>query len=322
MFIKTKDDYSGILHTANHLEFSRLQPHFNAIQKSLIVNIFGLDFITALDTRYNTTNPNPALSAEELYLIDNLKTAIACLGFVKAIPQLLIVVMGTGMQQAGAKPVYEWQKLTVQDEILETGWNAVGSAIQYLWAKRNDSKFTAWKDSAAEKKSRQYLLNSASDFNNCFQIAYSTRTYEALKPSLKEANRIVNSVIGDALYNEIKTQNIGFNISSNNQYLLDNYIYDTLAQLTISIAIYKLELVYNEEGARVISQPASKTTQRAKSAASENTKKETATSFIESGNAYLSELAQYLAANVSTYPLYTPTLNSSTTNSAGGVCVL
>lgn len=322
MLLKTTTDYQDYLRTAKHLEFAVLQPHFEALQADLIVNIFGLDFISNLDTRYNTSSPSPALSTEENYLIKLLQKAIASLGFVNAIPSLLITIQGTGLQQAGAKPIYEWQKLAIQDQILETGWNAIGAAIKYCWAKRADSKFALWKDSAEEKISRQFFINSANEFNNSFQIARSTRTYEALKASLKEAHQTIKSVLGDALYAEIKTQNVSFTISDNNKVLLDNYINDALAQLTIAIAVFKIELVFNEEGARVVSQPASKSTQRAKTQATEQTKINLSAECSISGNNYLSELTQYLKINAETYPLYVPILNDSTANATGGCCVL
>jgi hypothetical protein len=322
--IKAKADYQDYLRTAVHLEFSVLEPHFTSVQTGIITQIFGLDFITALNTRWNAATPSPAITAEETYLVNLLQKAIASLGMNKAIPSLMVSVQGTGLQQAGKeKPLFEWQKLSFQDEIMETGWNTIGAALDYLFVKRTDARFTLWKDSNEEKTARQYLLNSANEFNNSFQICRSFRTFEALKPSIKEAlNLWIKPVLGNSLLTEIITQNKTFTLSNNNAVLV-GYINEALAQLTIAIAIYKLELQFNEEGARVVSVSATSGGKaKIKTAATEETKKNIALQCRETAYNYLADLKDYLVANAATYPLYTVATASTITNESGGTFIM
>lgn len=320
MLIRTKEDYQDYLRTAKHLEIEALLPHFESIETGIITQIFGFDFIQNLSARYEAND----LTTELTYVLKLLQKAIASLGMNKAIPSLMVSVQGTGLQQAGKeKPLFEWQKITFQDEILESGWNAIGAALDYLFAKRGIGGFEIWKVSIQEKTARQYLINSANEFNNLFQICRSTRTFEALKPSIKEAlNLYIKPLLGNDLFTEIITQNKDFSISETNAPLVE-MINEALAQLTIAIAIFKLELQFNEEGARVISVSSTGGGKaKIKTAATEETKKNIAMQCRETAYSYLGELKAYLETNADTYPLYTVSTIATNTNATGGTFIM
>jgi hypothetical protein len=219
--------------------------------------------------------------------------------------------------------LFEWQKLSYQDEIMETGWNAIGDALDYLFAKREIGGLEIWIASNEEKTARQYLINSANEFNNCFQICRSTRTFEALKPSIKEAlNLYIKPMLGNDLFTEIITQNKEFAISDENKVLVE-MINEALAQLTIAIAIFKLELQFNEEGARVVSVSATSGGKaKIKTAATEDIKTNIAMQCRETAYSYLGELKAYLQTNADDYPLYTVSTAATNTNATGGTFIL
>lgn len=320
MLIRTKEDYQDYLRTAKHLEIEALLPHFESVETGIITQIFGLDFIADLNNRITTDE----LTTELTYVLKLLQKAIASLGMNKAIPSLMVSVQGTGLQQAGKeKPIFEWQKLTYQDEIMETGWNAIGAALDYLFAKREVTGLEIWIASNEEKTARQYLINSANEFNNCFQICRSTRTFEALKPSIKEAlNLYIKPMLGNDLFSEIITQNKEFSISENNAVLV-TMINEALAQLTIAIAIFKLELQFNEEGARVVSVSATSGGKaKTKTAATEDVKTNIAMQCRETAYSYLGELKTYLQTNAGDYPLYTVSTVGTNTNATGGTFIM
>jgi hypothetical protein len=320
MLIRTKQDYEDYLRTAKHLEIEALMPHFESIETGIITQIFGYDFIQNLSARYEAND----LTTELTYVLKLLQKAIASLGMNKAIPSLMVSVQGTGLQQAGKeKPLFEWQKLSYQDEIMETGWNAIGAALDYLFTKRELPYFSIWLNSPAEKTARQYLINSANEFNNCFQICRSTRTFEALKPSIKEAlNLYIKPMLGNDLFAEIITQNKNFSISDENKVLVA-IINEALAQLTIAIAMFKLELQFNEEGARVVSVSATSGGKaKIKTAATEDVKTNIAMQCRETAYSYLGELKAYLQTNATDYPLYTVSTVGTNTNATGGTFIM
>lgn len=323
MLLKTAADYANYLRTAKHLEFAELEPFFKKIQTDLIQEIFGLTFITNLDTRYNATSPSPALTSEENVLILHLQNAISSFGMVKAIPNLIVNVMGSGLEQAGKKPVYEWQKLAFQDELIENGWNAINTAIIWLHANRDHAQFSTWKNSDEEKLTRSYLFNKTKEFNNEVQIANSTRTFEALKASIKEAlDLYIKPLLGSSLYTEILTQNKSFSLSDNNKILVQ-MIRPAAAHLAMSIGIYKLDLQFTEEGARIVSTSSSSGGKaKVKTAPTEDNKYANSSNFRSTGYTYLATLKDYLQENAATYPLFVDTGVAEVDNSVGSTVVL
>ena len=318
MLVRSKSDFQALLRTTNDTELSMFSAQFEQIQNTILANYFGMEFINALDARLNATNPIPALHADEIFVIGQLKNAIVYLGFDLASARLLANVKSTGIEQSGGKSLYEWQQLIIENDSLENGYNAINAAIMYLYTKRDNTLFTLWKNSVAEQNARKYLFNKTADFQECVQIAHSTRTFEALKPSIKEALiKYIEPITGATLLAEITTKNIDFSIDGTKRVAM-NLIKEALAQFTLGIAIYKLELKFNEQGARVVS-ISSSSGGKAKTftPADMETKDRISERFVSTGNLYLEKLKTYLLDNnLITATTYTPIDNSK------GSCVV
>lgn len=314
MLVRNKEDFQQLLRTPNDLQFSVFEKQFKQVQNTTIANYFGMEFVNALDTRLNATNPSPALHADELFVIDQLKTAIVFLGSDLALARLNVNMRSTGAEQTN-KPLYEWQQLNLENDSLENGYNAIGAAIDYLYTKRDNTLFALWKDSVAEQNARKLLFNSTTTFHACVNIANSTRTFEALKQSTKEAiTRYIKPITGSALLDDITTKNIDYSITGTKLAAL-NIIREALAQYTMAIAVYKLELKFNEQGARLISTSATSAKSKVLTPADLDTKDRTADRFMSTGEMYLEELKKYLLDN----NLITPTTYTEIDNSTGCV---
>lgn len=311
MLVRNKDDFQKLLRTSNDIQFSTFEAQFEQIQNTTIADYFGMDFVNALDARLNATNPSPALHADELFVIEQLKAAIVFLGFDMALSRLNVNLKSTGAEQTN-KALYEWQQLNLENDNLENGYNAIGAALKYLFAKRDNTLFALWKNSAAEQNARKLLFNTTAEFHNCVHIANSTRTFEALKQSCKEAiTRYIKPITGAALLAEITTKNIDFSLDGAKLAALQ-LIREALAQYTMAIAIYKLELKFNEQGARVVSISASSAKSKVLTPADLETKDRIADRFMSTGELYLEELKTYLLANnLITADTYTEIDNST-----------
>ena len=308
MLVRTKDDFQQLLRTPNDLQFSVFEAQFAQVQNTIIANYFGMDFVNHLDVRLNTPND---LTPEELFVIDQLKTAIVYLGADLAMARLNVNLRSTGAEQTN-KSLYEWQQLSLENDSLENGYNAIGAAISYLFANRDDAKLTLWKDSTAEQNARKLLFNTTADFHNCVHIANSTRTFEALKQSTKEAiTRYIKPITGATLLGQITAANIDYTIANEKLEAL-KIIREALAQYTMAIAIYKLELKFNEQGARVISTSATSAKSKILTPADLDTKDRIADKYMSTGELYLEELKTYLLeSNLISADTYTDIDNST-----------
>jgi hypothetical protein len=281
-------------------KFEQVEMHLLKAQLGELTQIFGSNLITAMDTRWNNGAPSPALSAKESQLIALLQAAMANFGYVKALPFLSVQNTSAGVAQAETpqnKPLFKWQKMELQDEALENAWQAVESAVVFLIANRDD--FSTWKNSIYEAAQLANFINLGSEFNISYGIANSRRTFEAIKSSMREAeNLFIKPTIGRTLFNSIKAEIAARNISTQTAAFLP-LIKDAVANYAISIAIWKLELRFDENGARVVSNASTggNDTSRIKSAADLATKTQIAEKCQQTGNSYLGELLQYLRDN-------------------------
>jgi hypothetical protein len=292
MLVRTKDDFQQLLRTPNDLQYSVFETQFAQVQNTTIANYFGMDFVIYLDERITAGS----LTAEETFVIEQLKTAIVYLGADLASARLSVNIKSTGMEQTN-KSLYEWQQLNLENDSLENGYNAIGAAISYLCANRDHTKFALWKDSTAEQNARKLLFNSTADFHASVNIANSTRTFEALKQSIKEALvKYIKPITGATLLAQITDANIDYTIANEKlQAML--LIREALAQYTMAIAIYKLELRFNEQGARVVSVSSTSAKSKVLTPADIETKDRVADRFMSTGEMYLEELKAFLIAN-------------------------
>jgi hypothetical protein len=322
MLIHNIGQFKNYIQATAGFTFAQVEQHLLKAQLGDLTRIFGAAFIAAMDARWNNGVPSPALSTQEATVISLLQTAQANFGYVKALPFLTVQNTSSGAAQAESqtnKPLFKWQKIEIQEESLENAWEAVESAIVYLIANRDLSEFATWKNSPAEADKLAFTINTAQDFNTYFAIANSRRTYEAVKSSLRDAEQIqLKQTLGLNLFNELKTQIAAQNVSANNQILL-NIAKPAMANLCMASAIYKGDFRFDENGARLVSTTSTggSDTSKVKAPADAATKAANAAHSQKLGQSYLGELSQYLEANATTYPLYTPSTNIEFDNSTG-----
>lgn len=308
------------LRIANNVSFDQLSQFMNEFELNQIQDIFGAAFYNAINARYNNGAPSPALTTHEAAVITLLQGAIVRLAFVKAIPTLISSFQGTGFYQAGAssgtqKQLYEWQKLDIENAYLEDGWKNIGSAQSYLFANRATAEFATWKDSSAEKKSRALFITSARHFSEYIEIGRSHRTYEALKTTIKEVEKLrIKPILGETLFASIKASLLVAEPTGKNVIALD-YINHAVANLAFASALEKLEFKIDEEGARVISISATSAGKaKVKTPGEEERKAKTMAACKQAAFEFLSDLINYLNANAPDFAGYVVPVNEALSN--------
>lgn len=226
------------------------------IQSGYLSRVFGVAFITALADRHNAATPSPVITTEERTLMDLLGVACANLAIAQALPTLVVQLGNAGLFQiegSGTKSVFQWQKIDYENSLLESGYQPVDAALQYLWLNRNHTQFSLWKDSASEKASLEYCVNTAYEAQESYPIGSSRRTYEALRPFIREAEMFnVQPIVGADLYNRIKTKRIAFDLSDKEKEV-NRLMRDVVMQDAIAKSIGRLTVKVDSEGFRVIS---------------------------------------------------------------------
>lgn len=296
------------LRIANNVKFEQLQQHMEDFELIQISNLFGSAFYQAINARYNNGAPSPALTSHEQNIITLMQGGIVRLAFVKAIPTLISSFEGSGLYQASSsssKPLFEWQKLDIENSYLEEGWNAIGAAQRYLFDNRGLTEFSAWKDSEAEKKTRSLFITSASKFSEFVEIGSSHRTFEALKAIIKEVEILrIKPILGDTLFNNLKSTLLSSEPTGKNLIAI-NYINQAVANLALATALVKLEFKMDEDGARVISVSATSAGKaKVKTPGEDLRKLQTIEACKQSAQEFMADLRSYLNANAGDFSGY------------------
>lgn len=306
------------LRIAKNVTFDQLRQHMEDFELIQISHLFGLTFYSTINARYNNGVPNPALTEQEQHLITLLQGGIVRLAFVKAIPSLISSFEGSGFYQASSsnsKPLYEWQKLDIENVYLEDGWNAIGAAQRYLFSNRDTTAFATWKNSEAEKKTRALFITSAAKFSDYVEIGSSQRTFEALKSIIKEVELLrIKPILGDELFNSLKTNLLTAEPNGKHEIAI-NYINHATANLSLASALVKLEFKMDEEGARVVSVSATSAGKaKVKTPGEDMRKLQTIEACKQSAQEFMADLRTYLNQNPTDFGGYVVPVNEELSN--------
>lgn len=304
LLLKNIDELRAHVTVTADFKFVYIEPYLRKVQVEILHKFFGRNFINALAELHDTNNT----SDTQKELVDYLGSALANLAFVKALPSMLISMGASGIYQTeknNEKPVYQWQKLEYENNHLESGWNALGNGIEFCIEKRLVDGFELWMGSDAEKNAREFFAFNPEMFNQSYPIASSFRTFEALKPFMREVQKFnIKGLIGVSLYNEVTTQLMNLNLSLANQALLP-YLRDALCNAAIIKSIGRLNVKLDAEGMRVISIAGSGTDNfKNQQAAGVDALSDLRNSAQEAANLYEQQLVQFLYTNANDYPLF------------------
>lgn len=327
-FFKTIDELKENVTLEADVKLHTLEPYIRLVEGSKMVYELGAPFFAALGARYNATNPNPALTDSEKTAISLLQNSIAHLALVQGMPSLLVSLSGSGLLQkttGDKKGIYQWQKIDFENSHLEAGYASLEALLEHLWSKRAENQFLTWKDSEAEKRSVDLVINTAKDFNQYYPIGNSRRTFESLKSSIRTAeSTVLKPLLGNGLYAELKQQISTFAVSEKNAKIL-GFVKGIVANTAIQRAIGLLTFRVTSEGLMVTTITGSGSDSfKQQTTPTPEMIRDTKAIAQQAVDNYVSDLLEYLYMHLSDYPLFiesdyytsaqtTPSINSTHT---------
>lgn len=306
--------YKQTIQTTASINYEQqVKKHVDAVQSVFLPRYFPLAFITAMDNAYANGNGEP--SADESYVIALLQEALCNFGTVKALPKMIVALTGSGALQAEnntKKPLYEWQKLELENDCAEAAWDAIERIFVFLEENIESAIASQWINTDERANYYSTIITTAIDFNKVYPIGSSRRTFEALKPSMRDVeNLIVKPLLGAANYDTYKSEVLDGGGTFSNP--LKPYLMNVIANLTIGNAIYKLDFKFDEDGARVVTTSAGggSDKRKLKNLAGRDDKIDVANQCNQLGQQYLNDLKKYLIDN-GFIPDNTVTIDNST----------
>ncbi len=312
-FVKNIDDLRAHVQVESGASVNVLTPFINKVHETVVISRFGRTFVEQLAAKYHDA-PETLTDAEKT-VVFLLQAIDVHLGLAAAVPYLTISFSGSGIRQlemAASKPVYNWQAIKYENAQLEDGHNAIDSAIAALWSFRNDAQFAAWKNSTAETKSRQLLINTASEFHEYSRINSSRRVFEMLMPFMEEAENIIVDLIGVAFYNLLKSQISGFEITANNLIAL-SAVNRCVARKSVVLGYGNIPVQVTANGLMVVSAPGNNTDKINDASQADDSRIERALASLNSSYQSAVDVLRRVLNDPDKYPLYTEYVASATT---------
>lgn len=306
MLVRNLEDVKAHLNTNASFEFEQFQPYSSATQRGIINNLFGGDFIDSLDAKFN--EPTATLTDKESALIALLQKAIVYISYGENLAAFMVTSTNQGLHiiKTDTKlPLFRELRIELSDIMCELGFNAIEDAAKLLYKHADSEEFDAFQNSEEFTHLYKRFITTALDFNRAYPIAYSRRTYEAIKTAMDEVELFVlQPVLGAAYFNTLHERILDDDLLPEDKALMP-LIKKAVANLSVAIAAQKFRAKATSKGWVIISQESTGTEYSQNKLPISNGDVIGVTQPAQiAGNGYLNALKDYLFANADAYPLY------------------
>jgi hypothetical protein len=149
-----------------------------------------------------------------------------------------------------SKTAFQWQSNALQELHLRRGYNGLDELVEWLEENADASdELRTWAASPAGQRHRRELFTCTAEFQECENISNSRQVFQALSQVRRKLEAFeIGRVLGADYLFELREQVRTRTLTSENQMVLNTYVYPALAALTIAHAIPALGLSLNGDG--------------------------------------------------------------------------
>ena len=290
-------DYVGV--NAN-FDLANLQPAIRLVERQRVRPLLGPALYNEL-AALSSADLQAALDDEASAqggLLRLLQEAVASLALVEYLPLGQVQVSDLGIELRVNKTAFQWQVNELRVAFRRTGYDALEEVLGYL--DEHASDFPGWATSAAASEARRQLLATALDFTRYYDIGGSRLTYLALLPTLRRVERFrIGGVLGALYLLELRTELLAGAVSADNQLVLEEYVRPALASLTVAAAVPEVGMSLRDGNLELDVYRFDNANEKEADASIDQLLARKVAQAEADGQAYLTQLRQYLNANAS-----------------------
>jgi hypothetical protein len=306
MLVRNIDDVKTHINTNESFAFDQIKPYTEAIQRNLINPLFSEAFIDALDAKYNDVSP--VLTDNELKLITLLQKAIIFIAYGENLSAFMVSATNQGLHviKTDTKlPLFRELRIEYSDIITELGYSAIEDAAKILFKNAEAEEFDLFQNSEEFEHMYRRFIYDAVTFNKYYPIAYSRRTFEAIKTAMDEVEQfIIRPLLGDDYYDNLLEKIVDDDLIADDRLLLP-LIRKAVANLTVAVAAQKFRAKATSKGWVIISQESTGTEYSQNKMPVSNAEIMSVSQPAQlAGNGYINALKDYLFNNADKFPLY------------------
>lgn len=246
ILIKTIAEVKAVIPMNMTADFERLNPFLANAERLYVQNLIGKDEFTDMQTIYTNASFNTANIIDPIVKKSILiaQKIICNIGYLFAIPLLSVSVGASGIQinsSADKKNAFQWQIEDIKKSIQELGGSAIEEML--ILADENPLIFDKYIISENYQKQKKYLITTAAEFSDYFEIKKSRFLFQSLCSLMyRVESQIIEKTIGENFLATLKLPNT----TAQQKKLSNKYIKPALALLTVAKAINERVFAFND----------------------------------------------------------------------------
>jgi hypothetical protein len=253
MLILTADDIRTYIPVSVSATIIKVEPFIEIAENKYLKKIFGLDFLTKLNT-YNTSSSQDDDNMN--YVLNLAKRAECFLAYYEGFDLINTKINDSGfhrVEDQNDKSLFAYQERQLKSYFYETGLNTLEDLLEYLETHIDEVVFNDWADSDEYQEQKQYLINSAKEFTKVYKPLKNSRlVYLNLLSDLKQAEDFdIKPVLGDDLFEKLKELVLDGDIDDLENIAYKNllpHVIAPLAYYTVARCIKSIGANFTESG--------------------------------------------------------------------------
>jgi len=291
MLINTISEVKAVLRVSS-LDDNSSIPDIALAEETYIIPVIGQALYDDISTKYGDNT----LSNLERDLLYKIHKPLAAYAYYDDLPLHNAIITDAGVRKFDSDNMpsaHRWHVDQLRDRLLSIALQGIESLYGFLEA--NAASFPLWTASDGYKRRNRFLIKSAMDFNDQYNVYHPFRTYNAILPIMGDVEAMyVNQTIGQTFFEALKAN---ASPSAAEKVVIAD-LKKAIAQLCMHHAIEKLPVKITDKGITMYNsatEAADQTAQQASADLMNLTMKATR----RDGQAYLSKAKEYLDANAS-----------------------
>lgn len=312
-FISTVPEIRKHLPVPYTSSFDRVGPFFANAEHNYLRLVIGKNQCDAIAAAYAGASPVDPADPEQGKDLDSIADVVireavflaqkitVNLGYLVGIPTLSLMFGDTGIQvfsNQDTKQAFKWQVDEFKSSIRELGFDALEQFLIHL--EESPDKFPEYINSPEFKKNEQFLIQTAADFSENFNINGSRYTFHVISYLMKRIeDHTVKPLFGIEFFESLKSGNL----SAKEQYLVTNYLMPGIALLTGAKAVIE-RIITLKNGIASVNLDVNSDSDKANSAATGKQVKDAYDQLTTDGSQFLSDGMEFIKENAGYFPGY------------------
>jgi len=299
--IKNIQEVQNIIPVSMTSEIEVIKPFFTTSER-ILIGLIGKEQFESLKTAYESESTDAIIKEA----IEFAQRVIVCLGYHSALPILSVKIGNAGItinSNADTKQAFSWQVGKVEKSLLELGFGAVEDLLELL--ERDSAKFPEYHNSDEFKRQKQYLISTAADFTDYFNIGRSRYVFHSMSYIMRRIEeQELNTLFGTDFIESLKNPPSATPLSEAQLKLLKSYIKPGIALLTAAKAL-KERIITFENGVATINLHGNYDVAKKELVADKQTIDNAFTQLTEDGNRFLQDGLAMIIEKLGDFPGYT-----------------